>query len=164
MIRHLRLVLVAGAVLTGGPVSAHAQSAATRAPVGCTYETCALRVEPAFLSAPRLLRGRAGVEVGRLGGFGGGVDTLLAGPAEAATDARRYVRDIRVANTLGLVSAVALVVVVSRTNWFSEDIDDTDRAVGIGATALALLSIPFRLHAEQNLSRAVWTYNAALAH
>jgi hypothetical protein len=145
------------------PFAVQAQSTSGRAPVGCTYETCALRVEPAFIAAPRLLRGRAGVEVGRLGGFGGGVDTLLAGPELAATHARRYVRDTRVANTLGLLGAVAFVVAGTRTDWFRDTADNTDRAIGISALALGLASIPFNLSAKRELSRSVWFYNAALA-
>lgn len=162
-VRSLVLAALVAAPLGAAPRAANAQATAVRAPAGCTYETCALRVEPAILAAPRLLRGRAGIEVGRLGAFGGGVDTLLAGPELAATHARRYVTSIRTANTLGLLSAVAFVVVASRTNWFRHNGDATDRAIGIGGTALALVSIPFRVSAEQNLSRAVWFYNAALA-
>ena len=160
MIRSLRLVVLAS--LAAAPLVAHAQSPA-RAAAGCTYETCALRVEPAFFTAPRLLRGRAGVEVGRLGGFGGGIDTLLAGPDLAALHAHRYQRDIRAANTLSLLSAVAFVVVVSRTDWFQHNGDDTDRAIGIGGTALAVASIPFRVNALRNLSRSVWFYNSQFA-
>jgi hypothetical protein len=161
MFLRIRFAALAAAALA--PCTARAQSSAVRAPVGCTYETCALRVEPAFLAAPRLLRGRAGVEVGSLGAFGGGVDTLLAGPELAATHARRYVSEIRTANSLALLSAAAFVVVVARTNWFRDDADDTDRVLGITATALAIVSIPFRVKAEDNLSRAVWFYNAAFA-
>lgn len=159
--RH-RVLFVAALLLAAPPSSARAQGVA-RARSGCTYETCALRVEPAFFSGPRLLRGRAGVEVARLGAFGGGVDTLLAGPASAATETRRYVSDIRTANTLGLLSAVAFVVVATRTDWFRDNASDGEVALGLGGTALALVSIPFRLHAGQSLSRAVWLYNAALA-
>lgn len=158
-----RIRLVAFVAFAAVPLSASAQSSPVRAPIGCTYETCALRVEPRFFSAPRLLRGREGVVVGKLGGFGGGVDTLLAGPDSAAAHARHYVTEIRTANTLSLLSAVAFVVVATRTDWFRDNGDDGDVAIGIGGTVLGLASIPFRLRAEQNLSRAVWFYNAALA-
>ena len=150
--------LVALAVL---PCTASAQ--VSRAPSGCTYETCALRVEPRLFSAPLLLRGRQGVEVGRLGGFGGGVDSLLAGPDSAAAHARRYVSEIRSANTLSLLSAAAFVVVATRTDWFRDDAGDGDVAVGIAGTVLGLVAIPLHQRAERNLSRAVWFYNAALA-
>jgi hypothetical protein len=156
-----RVLSVAAFLLAALPLFARAQGVAPTLS-SCSYDSCALRVEPAFLSGPRLLRGRTGVEVGRLGAFGGGVDTLLAGPPLAVTHTRRYVRDIRTANTLGLLSAVAFVVVASRTDWFRDNANDGDVAIGLTGTALALVSIPFRLHAEQSLSRAVWFYNAAL--
>jgi len=159
--RHLRHVVLVAFVVA--PLAVDAQPSPARSAAACTYETCALRVEPAFFSGPRLLRGRAGVEVSRLGAFGGGVDTLIAGPDLAALHTRRYVRDIRTANTLGLLSAVAFVVVASRTDWFRDDATDGEVAIGLTGTALALVSIPFRLNAQQNLSRAVWFYNAALA-
>lgn len=155
--------IIAAVALVAAPLAARAQVSAARAAAGCTYETCALRVEPRFFSPPLLLRGRDGVEVGRLGAFGGGVDSLLAGPDSAAAHARRYVGEIRTANTLSLLSAVAFVVVATRTNWFRDDASDGDVAVGVTGTVLGLASIPFRVHAVQNLSRAVWFYNAALA-
>jgi len=101
--------------------------------------------------------------VGRLGAFGGGVDTLLAGPDSSATHAHRYVGSIRTANTLSLLSAVAFVVVATRTDWFRDHASDGEVAIGITGTVLGLASIPFRLRAEQNLSRAVWFYNAQFA-
>jgi len=159
MTRSVTLALVS---LAFAPLAANAQSA-SRAPSGCTYETCALRVEPRFFSVPKLLRGREGVEVGKLGGFGGGVDSLLAGPDSAAAHARHYVGAIRTANSLSLLSAVAFVVVATRTDWFRDNASDGDVAIGVTGTVLGLASIPFRLRAEQNLSRAVWFYNAALA-
>lgn len=158
-----RRIVIALSLMFVAPLVANAQSSVARAPLGCTYETCALRVEPRFWGPHRLLRGREGVEVGKLGGFGGGVDTLLAGPDSAATYARRYVHAARTANGLSLLSAVAFVVVATRTDWFRDDASDGEVAIGVAGTALALVSIPFRLRAEQSLSRSVWFYNAALA-
>ena len=139
-----------------------AQSAAGARPAGCTYETCALRVEPSFFFPAKLLRGRAGEQVGSLGGFGGGVDTLLAGPDSAAVYGHRYVTDMRRSGTLGLLGAAAYVVVLLRTDNF-RDADDTSVAIGLTGAALAIASIPFTLRAQRNLSRAIWHYNAALA-
>jgi hypothetical protein len=155
--------IIAVVALAAAPLTAYAQASAARARAACSYETCALRVEPRFFSAPLLLRGREGVEVGRLGAFGGGIDTLLAGPDSAAAHARRYVGEIRTANALSLLSAVAFVVAVSRTDWFRDNASDGDVAIGVSGAVLGLASIPFRIHAVQNLSRAVWFYNAALA-
>jgi len=159
MIRRATLALVA---ITLVPLVADAQSSAARAPVGCTYETCALRVEPRLFTPPRLLRGREGVEVGKLGAFGGGVDSLLAGPDSAATYARRYVTATRRANGLALLGVVAYVVAIARDdNLF--DTDPTTAAIALTGVGLSIASIPFALHAQRSLSRSVWFYNAQFA-
>ena len=64
--------LLSGQRSTGQAPSTHGT------PAGCTYATCALRVEPAFFGT-HLVRGTGGERVGRLGGFGGGVESLLTG-------------------------------------------------------------------------------------
>lgn len=157
--RCLTIVLVALACV---PLALDAQSAA-RAPSACTYETCALRVEPRFWSPPRLLRGRDGVEVGKLGAFGGGVDTLLAGSDSAATYARRYVKAARTSNTLALVGAAAYVALLFHSDNLRNDLDNTDVALGVSGLAFGIAAIPFGLRAQRSLSRSVWFYNAALA-
>jgi hypothetical protein len=157
-----RRIAFALALTLVAPLSAGAQSPAARTPVGCTYETCALRVEPRFWGPARLLRGREGVEVGKLGGFGGGVDTLLAGPDSAAAHAREYVTAARRSNTLGLLGGVAYVALLFHSDSF-DDVDNTDIALGITALGFSIASIPFELHAKRSLARAVWFYNAALA-
>jgi hypothetical protein len=158
-----RRIVIAFALTLAAPLAAGAQSSVARAPVGCTYETCALRVEPRFWGPNRLLRGREGVEVGKLGGFGGGVDTLLAGPDSAAAHARKYVTAARRSNTLGVLGAVAYVALLFHSDNFSDDLDNTDIALGITALGFSIAAIPFELHAKRSLSRAVWFYNAALA-
>jgi hypothetical protein len=157
-----RCATIALATLAFAPLAAHAQSAA-RTPSGCTYETCALRVEPRFFSAPRLLRGRDGVEVGKLGAFGGGVDSLLAGPDSAASYARRYVSAARTTNVLALLSGAAYIALLVHSDNFRNDVDNTDIAIGITGLGLAIAATPFHLRAGRSLSRAIWFYNAALA-
>jgi hypothetical protein len=138
-----------------------AQAGASRAPSTCTYDRCALRVEPGFFSAPRLLRGRAGEQVGNLGMFGGGVDSLLAGPDSAAAYTRRYVSNIRPASTLSLLGTAAFIVAAIRSDGF-RDTDDTDAAIALTGAGLAIVSIPFSVRAGRSLSRAVWFYNSVL--
>lgn len=156
---HLIRAVVVAALLAPG--SASAQAGPARVPVGCTYETCALRIEQGFFSAPALLRGRAGEQVGSLGPFGGGVDTLLAGPDSAAMYARRYVTNTRRATTLGLIGSVAFIVAVARTDNFRNG-DDVATAFAITSVGFAIASIPFTLRARRSLSRAVWYYNSVL--
>ena len=156
---HLLRALVLAALLT--PMAMSAQAGPVRAPSACTYDTCAVRVEPAFFSAPKLLRGRAGEEIGRLGGFGGGVDSLLAGPDSAAAYARRYVTNTKRSAILGLLGTVAFVVALARDDHLA-DADPTTATIALTGTAFAVASIPFSLRASRSLSRAVWWYNSAL--
>lgn len=158
-----RASIAALLALVAAPSVLRAQVSAERARAGCTYETCALRVEPRFWGPSRLLRGREGVEVGKLGAFGGGVDSLLAGPDSAAVHARRYVGAARTSNALGLLSAAAYVALLVHTDNTTKDFDNTDIALGVTGVGFGIASIPFALRAGRELSRAVWFYNAALA-
>src|SRR4051812_21678540 len=156
---HLLHVAMLAALAT--PTAVSAQVGATRAPIACTYETCALRVEPSYFGTAKLLRGRAGEEVGRLGMFGGGVDTLLAGPDSAAAYARRYVSNVRTASTFGLLGTIAFVVASVQSDGF-RDTDDTSAAIALTGAGLAIVAIPFTVRATRSLSRAVWYYNSVL--
>jgi hypothetical protein len=130
----------------------------------CTYATCALRVERGFLSQ-HLVRGAAGEQVGgNLGGFGGGMGPLLAGPDSAAAHARDYTRNMRTSGVLGVLGAVAFIVATVRTDNFRDTTDPDGVAIGasIASVGFAIASIPFSLRAQRDLSRAVWWYNAAL--
>jgi hypothetical protein len=140
--------------------TAVAQSPAA-VPAGCTYATCALRVEPRFW-ATHLVRGADGESVGRIGGFGGDVGVLLAGPDSAAANARRYVTDSRRSGTLGVLGLIAGVVFYSRINSRTEDPDPATVTAGVTSLALGIAAIPFSTRASRSLSRAVWWYNAAL--
>ena len=154
-----RAVLLASLV---APISMSAQVGAVRAPTGCTYESCAVRIEPGgFFSGPKLLRGRAGERIGSLGMFGGGVDSLLAGPDSAAAYARRYVSNIRPASTLGLLGTLAFIVASVRSDGY-RDTDGTTTAIALTGAGLAIVAAPFAMRASRSLSRAVWYYNSVL--
>jgi hypothetical protein len=144
------------------PGAASAQSA-TRASSGCTYDTCALRVEPRFWTPNVLVRGHDGVVIGRLGAFGGGVDSLLAGPDSAAAYARQYVTAARTSNTLALLGGVAYVALLMHSDNLSNDLDGTDYALGLSGLGLVIAAVPFELRAGRSLARAIWFYNVALA-
>jgi len=103
------------------------------------------------------------VVVGKLGAFGGGVDTLLTGPDSAVVYTRRYVTAARTTNTLALLGAAAYVALLVHNDGFKDDWDNTDTALGITGLAFGLAAVPFGLHAHQSLSRAVWFYNAQFA-
>src|SRR6478672_10104747 len=80
--------ILLGSLVTTG-VAAQAPTASSAA-TGCTYATCAVRVEQGFFTQ-RLVRGMTGEELGTLDFFGGGVETLLAGSDSAAVHAQSYV-------------------------------------------------------------------------
>lgn len=135
------MLLVAVALLVGTAVPARAQNVPT--PSGCTYQTCGLRVEPRFFGMS-LVRGSGGERVAKIGGFGGGVGVLLAGPDSAASHARSYVRANRTASTLILAAVLGYVVLTQRTNSF-EHVDGADVAIAMGTSALLITSVPFAL-------------------
>lgn len=160
--RGLALILLATA-LGLAPRPVHAQGPAA-IPAGCTYRTCALRLETGFWHR-RLVRGEAGETVGKpLGDFGKGVDVLLAGPDSAATHARSYVHDSRWTSALGLVAAAAYGVVLYRTDSFQhgDRLGNEGVAAAIVGGTAGVITIPFALRAQRELSRAVWWYNSAL--
>ena len=145
------------------PASSQTPAGTSGIAADCTYATCALRVERGFLSQ-HLVRGATGERVGgNLGGFGGGMGPLLAGPDSAAAHARDYTRNMRTSGTLGVLGAIAFVVAIARTDNF-QDTDNDAVAIGasIASIGFAIASIPFTLRAQRDLSRAVWWYNAAL--
>lgn len=160
--RTIRTVALLVGFLPVGQLAAQTPLAA-QAPAGCTYATCALRVEQSFFSGTRLLRGASGERVSRLGGFGGGADLLLEGPDSVATHARSYVSATRRSTTLGLLGTAAYVVVLVRTDNFRDDFDDASIATAIAGSAFGIAAIPFALKAKRELSRAVWWYNGGLA-
>jgi hypothetical protein len=164
--RH-RIAVVAFIVsaIAGAPVSSAQTPTAGAAgiPASCTYATCALRIEQGFFSQ-YFVRGAAGERVGgNLGGFGGGMGPLLAGPDSAAAYASRYTHNKRTAATLGLIGVAAFIVAVVRTDNF-DDTDNDGVAIGasIASVGFAIASIPFTVRAQRDLSRAVWWYNSAL--
>lgn len=158
------LVVTAGvlAALLSGQRSSGQAPSAPGTPAGCTYATCALRVEPAFFST-QLVRGTRSERVGRLGGLGGGVELLLTGPDSAAAFGQRYVRATRRSAVLGLVGTLAYAVVLVRTdNFQSGQVGDADLLIGLAGAGFALASVPYTVQARRHLSRAVWWYNSAL--
>ena len=131
--------------------------------VACTYETCALRVENGFFSV-NLVRGQSGERVSRLGGFGTGVDVLLAGPDSAARYARSYVTASRWSTGLTLIGSIAFGLAIAAVDdWHDSDIGSTEAVVVLAATGIVVASIPFSVKAQRSLSRAVWWYNEDLA-
>ncbi len=167
MTSRLWRIVATAALVLGFARTGEAQASSDTArgvPAGCTYMTCALRLEPGgFLATPRLVRGTSGEQVGSgIGLFGGGVDPLLAGPDSAARYARIYVKAARTASVLGLVGTVAAVVALNGNDWRRGDPSPGSVTVALVGVGLTIASIPYATRAARSLSRSVWWYNAAL--
>jgi hypothetical protein len=159
--RRIPLVALIIAPTLSGAASAQATRTVAAA-VGCTYATCALRVERS-LFGQRLVRGAMGERVSTIGAFGGGVDLLLGGADSAVVHAQAYVWNAKRSALLGGAGAITLGVVALRTRGSqSRHVTNGDVvAVAAGAAVLAI-SVPFELRARRELARAIWWYNGAL--
>ena len=158
---HRRISEMAFVLASSMSVEASAQAPMTvAAPVGCTYATCAIRIERS-LFGERLVRGAVGERVSTLGLFGGGVDLLLDADS-AKLHAQSYVWNVKRSALLGGAGAVALGVASSTRAFQSGRVTNGEVvAVVAGAVALAI-SVPFQLRARRELARAIWWYNGAL--
>ena len=158
------LATIALGVLLGA--SAFTANAQTPNPRGvasqCAYRSCAVRVEPVFLGEVLVVGANTDAST-RLGGWGGGVGVLLAGPDSAATYARSYVVATRRSTVLGLLAAASYAIVIARTDNFSNDFHGGDAALAIAGAGFAIATIPFVMQSRRNLSRSVWWYNSALS-
>jgi hypothetical protein len=159
-----RNVMMAVVALSAAALRAESQVPTVGSmPVACTYETCALRIENGFFSI-NLVKGQSGEKVSRLGGFGSGVDVLLAGPDSAARYARSYVTASRWSNGLTLIGGIAFgLAIASIDDWNDSSIGSTEAVVAVAGAGILVVSIPFSLKAQRSLARAVWWYNEELA-
>ena len=140
---------------------ARAQSAVTARQSSCTYAECALRFEPGTWRQ-HLVRGTSGRTVGKLGWFNSSaIDSLLAGPDSAASNARSYVSESRKSSVYTLVGTASMMFAVIH----SRNADEV-HGVDVSALVVALLMLgPAGHHAGNaaaSLSRSVWWYNSAL--
>lgn len=158
----IRSVVSLGLLLVAPAFALQAQAPAPQGVVSpCTYRTCAVRVEPVFLG--RALKvGATGDSSSKLGGWGGGVGVLLAGPDSAAKYANVYVSATRRATTFGLIAAVSFAIVHARTDFSRNEPRGADAALALGGAGFAIATIPFAIRAQRSLSRSVWWYNEAL--
>lgn len=150
----LGLLCAAAALL---PAAAHAQ--ATQAPQVCTYDTCALRVQPPSLTTPLMLvRGSNGEEVLRLGLLEPAVAPFVALSDSAVAHARVY--DLKydrgsILNIAGTVIAIGAPVLLRGT---MQKIAFTGAGIGLTIYGNTLVN-----EANDALNRAVWWYNRELA-
>lgn len=153
---------IAAVLVAAGSHAAHAQAPAP-SPAGCTYATCALRIEPGFWGQ-KLVRGAAGEAVEGLNGFGGGVDLLLATADSGGSYGRSYVHNQRTAVILAIVAGATFGIIATQTGNFSRagDVSPVGAVAMIGGAGVGVASIIFGVRAARDLSRGIWWYNAAL--
>ncbi|MGB3541818.1 hypothetical protein [Rubrivirga sp.] len=133
----------------------------------CTYSDCAIRLEAAFFRGTEIVRGLPGQEevVGRFGLFGGGLIDHVEDVPQAvdhAVSSRRYM-----VGGFAIVAAGGAVLgaLAAADNLGS----DGTALVGsstpflLGAIAVTVVGSAFTLKAQREQSRAVWTYNQAVA-
>lgn len=128
----------------------------------CTYADCAIRIEPALFSRGDIVQGRpgAGVRVGRLGLFGGGLEDVVADVPAALEHARAARR-----STVGaaVTSVAATVAYLVATDALYDEPSGADVALLAGGIGLSVAGVVFGLQAQRRQSRAVWEYNRAVA-
>jgi len=161
--RHASVAVAAAALLAAAP-PVHAQRAQP-AFESCTYDTCALRVEPRSIlfGNPAVLRGADGRRVARFGVLGPDLERVVAGSDSAVAHARAFRPHARRAGIAGAVTGLATlaVAVLSLTNEEGAN-DNAVFALGIGSAVVgAYAGIEARLAARE-IARSVWWYNRAL--
>lgn len=128
----------------------------------CTYDACALRVEPAFLGA-RLVRGTEGIPVAGLGLFSSNLSEVVAPSERALEHARIYDRTRTPAALTALGAGLLLAFGSAATNGDAFEVSD-GVALGalLGGVGLGVVSIRLSLRSRQAFSRALWWYNRDL--
>lgn len=157
----LRLAPAFVAVLLASASAAQptAQPDTTALPDGCSYDACALRVEPGWFSRD-IVQGVDGVGVGRFGVIDSDLEEAVAGSDYAADQARAYDRSHRLALLSGIAGSA--LILLSATVAVGDGDEAVSSAASLGGIALGFASVRFQMSAEQALSRAVWEYNRTL--
>ena len=155
------LVAALGCVIAG---MLRAQDVSRRAP--CSYDVCSLRVEE-----NRILKGTAGTEVGRLGGWSATALVPLVVQSDSAQFYARqfdqhYAAGTRWTFFSGLALGVAVVFLLDRDHDAGEHWNGNDWAwvsglavsLGTGVYGERRLKL-----ARRGLARAIWWHNRELA-
>lgn len=130
---------------------------------GCTYDECALRLEPAWFGQA-LVRGQAGTRVGLVGGFGG---PRLGHIVQARDSARLYIRAYDRDYTPGALTAT-IGAAAGTVAWLVAAANDGTHERR-NWTIIALVATGVTWHgarrverAHRALSRGIWWYNRDL--
>jgi len=149
------LLVSAAMAIVALPTESKAQ---VRAPLNCTYQTCALGLAPVW-DGLSVVRGDSEKRVATLGFFlPGDVSSVFEDDPEALDAARDAVsiRQIGAALTDGgiVLAATGIARYLFRRDW-----DKLSTALTAAGVASLGVSVPFQFAADGQLSRAVWLYN-----
>ncbi len=126
----------------------------------CTYDTCALRVESAFLGT-RLVRGIEGVPVAGVGLFGSNLSEVVGSSERALEHARIYDRT-RTPAVLTALGAGLLLGFGAATAQDDQVSDGVSLGMTLGGLGLTVVSIRLGSQSQRAFSRALWWYNRDL--
>ena len=125
----------------------------------CSYELCALRIE-----GNRILEGRGGTPVGKVGTFYGDLRILEAGPDSAAAAAHAFRQNARQAFWFRLGgSALVLASVVWGPSGFESLGDAAAFGLYAGGLGLTFHAGSRAREAGAQLARSIWHYNERAA-
>jgi hypothetical protein len=158
-VRILAVLLAAGAsALAATPL--HAQRALQPPLATCSYDECALRVEPGgFFGAPTVVRGAGGDRVAGFGRLGPDLTRIVAGADSATAHARVFRPRQRRAGVAGLLAGACTATAVA----LDAASDANDPApFTIAAGVLGVYAGFEARRAARELARAVWWYNQAI--
>lgn len=157
--------LVAGAVVLAAALCARPALAQAPPLEGCSYDRCALRVEPRVFEAPQIVRGTFGVPVASLGLLGADVERIVQGADSAVRQARAY-RDSRrrtlAAGAASVVLASAAVAQCDEPGFILPGCSGSAGPLFVAAIAGTIYGSVEHARANRALSRALWWYNRAL--
>ena len=128
----------------------------------CSYDACALRVEPGgFFSRPRLLRGVNAEPVARFGIAGPDLAALVAGSDSAVAHALAFRPHQIRAGVAGLASTIAAAAAIV-IGW--NDVNDNNLwPLSIASLGLGVYAGYEARLAQREVARSVWWYNQRVA-
>ncbi|MEO6331577.1 MAG: hypothetical protein ABIV11_04585 [Gemmatimonadaceae bacterium] len=138
-------------------------STAVAGQVACTYDECALRLEPAWFGET-IVRGQRGVKVGTVSAFGGPrLGHIIQLPDSARMYIEKYDRNYTpgaLISTLGGIAATVSWFVAAANEGTGERRNWT--IIALAATGVSWYGARRLEVAQRALSRGIWWYNRDL--
>lgn len=155
----LAAVLALGLSATAPAAQPVATPASAARPAGCTYDACALRIEPGLFSRD-ILQGVNAARVGRFGIIDSDLGEAVEGAEYAVEQARVYDRHHRTALLAAIASTALIILSVPEGPIGGSDAVHT--GLLIGGLGVGIVGLNAQVQSERAISRAVWEYNRVL--